>query len=73
MTLRDYFAAEAMKAFLSNNEAMGVFTSKASREGTTIQAAVADMAEKADGQVWLERVGDGDECSVIIEDGQVKE
>jgi len=26
-----------------------------------------------DGQLWLERVGHGKECSVIIEDGMVKE
>lgn len=33
---------------------------------------VAKMAEEADSQVWLERVGKGKECSVIIEDGMVK-
>lgn len=33
---------------------------------------VAEMAERADGQVWIERVGEGAECSVIIEDGSVK-
>lgn len=32
---------------------------------------VAEMAEAAGGQVWLERVGDGDECSIVIEDGMV--
>jgi ABC-type cobalamin/Fe3+-siderophores transport system ATPase subunit len=32
---------------------------------------VAEMAEKHDAQVWLERVGDGDASAVIIEDGQV--
>lgn len=25
-----------------------------------------------DAQVWLERVGDGPECSVVIEDGQIR-
>jgi len=34
---------------------------------------IADMAEAAGAQVWLERVGEGQECSVIIEDGAVKE
>jgi DNA repair exonuclease SbcCD ATPase subunit len=34
---------------------------------------VAELAEKHDSQVWLERVGDGDECGVIIENGQVRE
>lgn len=34
-------------------------------------AMVADMAAAADGQVWLERVGTGEECSVIIENGAV--
>lgn len=35
-------------------------------------AMVAEMADAADGQVWIERVGEGDECSVVIEDGSVK-
>lgn len=33
---------------------------------------VADMAKAADAQVWIERVSEGDEVSVIIEDGTVK-
>lgn len=33
---------------------------------------LAEMAAEADAQVWLERVGDGKECSVVIEDGAVK-
>lgn len=33
---------------------------------------VAEMAEASDAQVWVERVGEGDECQVIIEDGQIK-
>ncbi len=35
-------------------------------------AAVLEIAEKHDGQVWIERVGDGGECTVIIEDGRVR-
>lgn len=34
---------------------------------------LAGLAREYDGQVWIERVGEGEECSVIIEDGQVKE
>ncbi len=34
---------------------------------------VAKMAGEADGQLWLERVGEGKECQVIIEDGRVKD
>lgn len=34
-------------------------------------AMVAEMAAEADAQVWLERVGDGEECSLVIEDGAV--
>jgi len=30
------------------------------------------MAAERDAQVWTERVGEGDECQVIIEDGMVK-
>lgn len=32
---------------------------------------VAQMAQAADAQVWIERVSKGEECSVIIEDGEV--
>jgi DNA repair exonuclease SbcCD ATPase subunit len=45
------------------------------REGSLLDeknlAMVAKMAEKADAQIWLERVSKGSECSVIIEDGQI--
>lgn len=34
---------------------------------------LADMAADADAQVWLERVGEGEECNVVIEDGAVKD
>ena len=33
---------------------------------------VAEMAEEEGGQLWLERVGEGKECQVIIEDGRIK-
>jgi hypothetical protein len=39
----------------------------------TSMAAMAAMAEKYDAQVFLERVGEGKEVSVVIEDGMVKE
>lgn len=32
---------------------------------------ISQMAEEAGSQVWLEKVGTGEECSVIIEDGRV--
>jgi len=34
-------------------------------------AMVAEMASLAEAQVWVERVGKGDECTVVIEDGHV--
>jgi len=34
---------------------------------------VGEMAEKAEAQVWMERVGTGAEMSVIMEDGEVKD
>lgn len=34
-------------------------------------AAVAEQSKAAGAQVWVERVGKGAECSVIIEDGEV--
>ena len=37
------------------------------------EALIAAMAAEADAQVWIERVGRGDECSVVIEDGQIVE
>lgn len=36
-------------------------------------AALQDLAAKSDVQLWIERVGTGEEVSVIIEDGAVKE
>lgn len=33
---------------------------------------LAEMAKKEDAQIWVERVGEGQEVSVIIEDGEVK-
>ena len=33
---------------------------------------IAEMATAADAQVWIERVGKGDECTVIIEDGSIE-
>lgn len=36
-------------------------------------AIIAKMAAENDAQVWIERVGRGDECSVVIEDGQIVE
>lgn len=46
------------------------------RDGSRLDSdslrALAEMAKAADAQVWIERVGDGDECQVIIEDGMVK-
>ncbi|MGE4194688.1 MAG: AAA family ATPase [Pseudodesulfovibrio sp.] len=34
-------------------------------------AMVAEAAQEADAQVWIERVSKGSECSVIIEDGKI--
>ncbi len=36
-------------------------------------AAIAEQAAAADAQVWIERVGTGEEVTVIIEDGEVVE
>ena len=33
---------------------------------------VAEMAAQADAQVWIERVGEGRECQVVIEDGHIQ-
>jgi DNA repair exonuclease SbcCD ATPase subunit len=35
-------------------------------------AQLAELAEMHNTQLWLERVGDGEECAVIIEDGTVR-
>lgn len=46
------------------------------RDGSLLDAdslrMVSEMAAAADGQCWVERVSEGDEVSVIIEDGTVK-
>jgi DNA repair exonuclease SbcCD ATPase subunit len=36
-------------------------------------AAIAKIGADHDAQLWIERVGDGEECSVVIEDGEVRE
>jgi len=45
------------------------------REGSMLDSGnlkmIADMAQKADAQVWIERVSKGEECQVIIEDGEI--
>ena len=47
------------------------------RDGSLLDSdsmkTLADMAAKADAQVWIERVGEGDQTAVVIEDGRVKE
>lgn len=35
-------------------------------------AMLSDMATEHNAQIWIERVGEGEECQVIIEDGTVK-
>ena len=40
--------------------------------GADSLALLATMAADAEAQVWIERVGEGAECSVIIEDGSIK-
>lgn len=34
---------------------------------------LGELAESRDAQIWVERVSDGAEVSVVIEDGSVKE
>ncbi len=34
-------------------------------------AAIGELAAEHDAQIWIERVGHGEECSVIIEDGAI--
>lgn len=45
------------------------------RDGSLLDAPhlarILDLAKQHDGQVWIERVSKGAECSVIIEDGRV--
>jgi predicted nucleic acid-binding Zn-ribbon protein len=47
------------------------------REGSLLDennlAMIAKMADEADAQIWLEKVGRGSECTVILEDGSIVE
>jgi len=36
-------------------------------------AAMTEIAKERDLQLWIERVGDGEECSVVIKDGHLRE
>ena len=46
------------------------------RDGSLLDEAnlkmLCEMAQAADAQLWIERVGDGQEVSVVIEDGKVR-
>lgn len=46
------------------------------RDGSLLDKAnlqlIADMAKEYNGQVWIERVGEGKDPAVVIEDGEVK-
>jgi predicted ATP-dependent endonuclease of OLD family len=46
------------------------------RDGSLLDSdnlqTISEMAETSGGQVWIERVGEGQECQVIIENGEVK-
>jgi len=46
------------------------------RDGSLLDAdnlkVIAEIAAEHDAQVWMERVGKGEECQVIIEDGMVE-
>ena len=46
------------------------------REGSLLDdgnlEALTQLVKQKDGQLWIERVGDGGECSVVIEDGHVR-
>lgn len=47
------------------------------RDGSLLDAdsmaALAEIAKEADAQIWIERVGDGEEVGIVIEDGEVLE
>ena len=67
-------SAEALRVSVAIGAAMNpVLRVMLIRDGSLLDnhslQAVAEIAEQRDLQVWLERVGDGEECSVIIEDG----
>lgn len=50
-----------------------VLIREASRLDSDALKLMAELAAEHDAQLWMERVGDGDECSVVIEDGAVRE
>lgn len=73
-------ANSAMK--LRTSVAMGIASKPGGRvmiirDGALLDSTnlpiIAEMAEAADCQVWIERVGLGKECSVIVQDGEIAE
>jgi energy-coupling factor transporter ATP-binding protein EcfA2 len=60
-------------ALAMNPKLQLVLIRDASLLDTESRALVAEMAEQADAQVWLEVVDDGDPGSILIEDGTVRE
>jgi predicted ATP-dependent endonuclease of OLD family len=68
--------AERMKVSLSIGAALNpqlrvLLLEDASLLDKASMKVVYDMAREKDMQIWIERVGDGDEGAVIIEDGEV--
>jgi len=70
-------AAEKLRVSVAMGIAMNPeFKVMLIRDGSLLDetnlATVAKMAAKSGAQVWIERVGKGKECQVIIEDGYVE-
>jgi hypothetical protein len=71
-------AAESLRASMAIAIAMNPdFPVALIRDGSLLDEnslrLVEEMAAEKNCQVWVERVGEGEECSVIISEGVIKE
>ncbi len=59
--------------FAANPRLRVMLVREASLLGKEAMQLLAELGDEYGGQVWAERVGDADNCTVVIEDGRVRE
>ena len=70
-------SAEALKVSVAISAALNpILRVILIRDGSLLddenRASIADIAKERDLQLWIEQVGEGKECSVVIKDGHVR-
>ena len=71
-SLAERIRASVAMGFAINPQSGVLLIQDGSSLDTDSMALVANLAAERGGQVWIERVGDGDPGAIIIEDGEVR-